>query len=148
MLDIEELPGTRDALKSAIGIHKATLRAIEKSYFVIGRQLVKIFNRQVLDKSQKTGNIYIRKDRLGRRRRHQASAEGESPANRTGNYRKSVGFKVQGDKQLIFGNAATYAGFLEIGTKRMKPRPGLGNAVTEAHRDILREFTSEISAQI
>ena len=147
-LEIFDGRGNKRALKSAESIADSTFRGIRKAYYRSGKSLVRIFKQQVLDKTTKTGIIYIRKDRLGRRRRHQASAAGESPANRTGFYRRSVDFSVQSVKQLAFGNSAEYSGFLEVGTSRMKARPGLGNAVTAGQRNIIRNFATEISDEI
>jgi len=142
-LDIISAEGNRRSFEAAENITARTRFGIEKSLYRTGKDLVGEFNRQVLDKSAKSGTIYIRKDKLGRRRRHIASAPGETPANRTGVYRRAVGFKVSGIN-LIFGNSAEYAGFLELGTSRMRKRPGLGNAIEASERDIMRNLTDGI----
>ena len=124
-----------------------TKYGVQKALFKIGKDLQDIFRSQIISKN-KTGKLYIRRDRLGRGKRHQASAAGESPANRTGNYRKSVGFNVSGSSELRFGNSAEYAGFLEVGTSRMKARPGLCNAIKENERNTLRELSDGITKAI
>jgi len=146
-LDIIDASGNKTSIESAENIADSTITGIEKALWRSGKTLMKKFSEQVLDKSMKTGIIYIRKDRLGRRRRHQASAAGETPANRSGFYRRSSGFIMQGT-QLAFGNSAPYAGFLETGTSRMAARPGLGNAVRASERDIIRNFATEINDEI
>lgn len=146
-LDVIDARGNKTSIESAENITDNTFTGIEKALWRSGKTLMKKFSEQVLDKSMKTGIIYIRKDRLGRRRRHQASAAGESPANRTGLYRRSVGFIVQGT-QLAFGDSAPYAGHLETGTSRMEARPGLGNAVRASERDIIRNFATEITDEL
>jgi len=147
MLDIISAAGNKRSLESAEELIANTKEGIQKALWRTGKDLIGTFNRQVLAKN-KTGRLYIRKDKAGRRRRHIASAAGESPANRTGFYRRNVGFSVNGSRELIFGNSAGYAGFLELGTSRMRPRPGLGNAVDASERDILRNLSGDIRDKI
>ena len=147
-LSIEAPGGNQRAFESAENIADSIRTGIEKAFWRSGKTLQKRFSEQVLDKSSKSGRIYIRKDRTGRRRRHQASAAGETPANRKGFYRRSSGFIVQGSKQLVFGNSAPYSGFLETGTSRMKARPGLANTIRSSERDIIRNFATEMSDEI
>jgi HK97 gp10 family phage protein len=116
---------------------------IEKALWRSGKDIQAEFNRQTLERN-KTGIIYIRRDRIGRRRRHQSSEAGQTAANRTGKYRKAAGFIVNGD-ELTFGNSADYAGFLETGTSRMKARPGLSNSIKASERDIIRNLSTSIS---
>ena len=143
MLDIISANGNRKTFESAEQLVANTKFGIQKALYRTGKELIGSFNQQVLAKN-KTGRLYIRKDSIGRRRRHIASAEGESPANRTGAYRRAVGFRVNGSDELIFGNSAEYSGFLELGTSRMKARPGLGNSVQENERNILRNLSGDI----
>ena len=139
-IEIVNPSGGRRFFESAGNIAARTRFGVEKSLWQSGKDIEAEFRRQVLAKT-KTGTIYIRRDRLGRRRRHTASGAGETAANRTGLYRKSSGFIVRGSKELVFGNSADYAGFLELGTSRMKARPGLGNSIDASQRDILRNLT-------
>jgi hypothetical protein len=107
--------------------------------------LKKRANHEILH-GKKTGRVYVVRLPSGRRRRHQSSAPGETHANLTGKLRKSLSWKVHGWQKAEFGygvavkasNAAPfYAPWLEFGTKRMQPRPSLGNAIeaepVEAH---------------
>lgn len=144
--EIEGFPSNPIAFAAAANLAENTKKGTRRALFAVGKELVSAFNDEVL-RGKKTGKIYIRKDSLGRRRQHQASAGGESPANRSGNYRKEIGFKNQ-TTQLIFGNRAQYAGWLEVGTTHMKARPGLGNAVDASQRDILRDLADGISKAI
>ncbi len=145
MIEIIDAEGNKKFIRSATRIKFNTDFGIQKALFNAGKDLRDTFNQQILDKSTKTGRIYIIHDRLGRKRRHQASASGESPANLSGNYRRSIGFNVNGSNELRFGNSAKYAGFLELGTSRMLKRPGLGNAVDANERNIIRHLTGEIN---
>ena len=143
---IIEAEGTERAFQSAGNIAANTRFGIEKAFYFIGKDLIGEFNRQVLAKN-KNGNLYIiRRGKV--RRRHIASAPGETPANISGTYRKGIGFKVDGANQLIFGNNAEHAKFLESGTRFMKKRPGLGNTVKSSERTIIRDLSSNIEDRI
>lgn len=142
VLEIVDSVGNKKTFDSLKNLKANTHFGVQKGLWRSGKDIHGTFNKQVLAKN-KTGRIYIRKDRLGRGRRHQASAAGESPANRTGFYRKSAGFFVR-KMELVFGASAPYAGFLELGTSRMAKRPGLGNAVDSSQRDILRNLSDEV----
>jgi len=121
-------------------------RGIRQGWFRSGDKLIERANEQVL-KKPKSGRVYnIRKG--NRLVRHRASAPGQSPANRTGTYRKSLGYKIRGWRDLEFGSTARgnapYSVFLEQGTQKMKPRPGLGNAVKVEEGKIQRILEAEI----
>lgn len=146
-LDIVAPDGTIRALKSAENIAARTRFGIEKALWRSGKTIITEFKRQVIAKD-KTGRLYIRRTAGGLRRRHRASAPGQTPANRTGNYRKSIGFSVDGAHQLTVGNSAEYAGFLEVGTSRMRARPGLANSIRSSERDIIRNLAGEVSDAI
>lgn len=101
-------------------------------------------NKEILRKP-KAGRTYIARDRSGRKRRHKASAPGESHANLSGTLRRSLSWKVFGWEKAEFGygvssnaqnKAPGYAGFVELGTRLMKPRPSLQNAVRATERDV------------
>lgn len=106
--------------------------------------LKKKANKEILRKPKGGATYYIR-GRNGRRRRHVASAPGESHANLTGTLRRSLSWKVFGWERAEFGygvstnasnRAPGYAGFVELGTRMMKPRPSLQNAVRDTERDV------------
>lgn len=128
---------------SSENIAANTRFGVEKALWQSGKDVLQEFSRQVLAKD-KRGTLYIRRDRLGRGRRHRASAPGQTPANRTGNYRKSRDFSVDGAHQLAVGLRAEYAGYLEIGTSRMKARPGMANSIQASRRNILRNLSTNI----
>ncbi len=111
-------------------------------FAAFGKSLLKSFNKAVL-KKPRSGRVYkIRK------RRHVASKAGESPANRTGNYRKSAGYQLRGASEMLFGATAEYAGFLENGTSKMDSRPGLGNAVSETEGESLQDAHAFIKREL
>lgn len=144
MIGIKVERGGSGFYRSTEGIAAHTQLGLERAWWMSAKDIKGIFDKQVLDKSSKTGRIYFRRIKGGRKRRHQASAPGESPANRTGTYRKSFDFNVRGAKELAVGVTAPYGGFLETGTSRMAPRPGLRNAVRASERDIIRNLATEV----
>lgn len=131
------------SLPAAMHILPRTKFGIDQALWQTGKDLQSEFKRQVSEKN-KTGRIYNLRIR-GRNVLHQSSSSGQTPANLTGNYRRSSGFHVsQGAGELTFGNTAKYAGYLESGTTRMRARPGLGNTVSASERNILMNFVTGI----
>jgi len=131
-----------------------TTRGIRQGFFRLGSALKKDLNDQVLEKN-KTGKVYIVRTRGGQRgsgraRRHQSSAPGQTPANLTGNYRRNIGYQIHGSDQLQFGirDGAEYATFLESGTSRMRPRPGLGNTVKKMQGQANEYFSDSLKKEL
>lgn len=136
---LEEGPDNKKAFESVIIAPRKTEHAIQLAFYKIGMNHIDELSRQML-KKDKTGRVYILRTRNGRRRRHRASAAGQTAANRTGRMRKARTFKLRGYDKMEFGiDGAPYAAFLERGTRKMAPRPSLGNSVeaqeknTEGH---------------
>ena len=144
-LDIVEVGG--QVFESMEHLAANTRFGVEKALWLSGKDIKAEFNRQVLAKD-KTGRLYIRRDRAGRGRRHVASAPGQTPANRSGAYRKGFGFSVAGAHQLVVGGSAEHALWLEVGTSRMRKRPGLRNSVKASERDIIRNLTTNIEDRL
>lgn len=88
--------------------------------------------RYMIRNGPRTGRVYT-----FRGRKHQASAPGEVPANRTGRLANSVGYLVSGHDDMQVGEEAEYAGFLEHGTRNMAPRPHLRVAVNETQTQVM-----------
>lgn len=88
--------------------------------------------RYMIRNGPRTGRVYT-----FRGRKHQASAPGEVPANRTGKLANSVGYLVSGHDDMQVGEEAEYAGFLEHGTRNMAPRPHLRVAVNETQTQVM-----------
>lgn len=148
-LNIVAPDGNKRAIDSAENIAARTRFGIEKAWWRSGKDIHAEFNRQVLAKN-KTGRLYVRRIKGGARRRHIASAPGETPANRTGAYRKGFDFSVDGAHQLAVGVAGATDRpkgvplWLEVGTRRMKPRPGLANSIRASERNIIRNLSGGI----
>jgi len=131
-------------------LEKTTKEGLRRGMFKAGQGLRSEASRAIL-KDKKTGVVYNRRTRTGGRRRHQASAAGETHANMTGTLRRSLSFQLKGTQSLEFGygvssgnEAPKYAKFVEFGTKNMKPRPSLKNALNAEQGNIVQHFGSGI----
>lgn len=113
-------------------------QAIQNGLHVVG-DLVGRRNRQLIRQGPKTGRVYRINGRL-----HQASAPGEAPANLSGRLAKSYNYNVHGPSQMEVGQSAPYAGFLEDGTGRIRPRPNMIRAINDTQGDVVRAFYDEI----
>lgn len=145
--DIVVLKGGEKYEDSLRGLEPRTRFGIEKALWRLGKDIHTEFRKQVIAKD-KTGRIYVFRTKSGARRRHRASAPGETPANRTGLYRKKFNFNVARADLLEVTDDAPYAGYLEEGTRIMKRRPGLGNAVKATQRDGLRNLSNSVRDSI
>ena len=127
------------------GLRDMTRRSIRHGFFALGKDLKLTTNKDILRKP-KSGRTYIRVDRAGRRRRHVASAPGETHANLTGKTRRSLSWQVYGFKSMEFGYgvsgppAPDYAEALEFGGKN-EPRPSLQNNINAVNRNSEIYFT-------
>lgn len=117
-------------------------QGIENALYVIGA-IVGKRNRKLIQEGPKTGRVYS-----FRGRQHQASAPGEAPANRSGRLMKSYNFNVHGPYNMEVGENAPYAGFLEDGTGRMRPRPHVIKAISLTQGDAVRAFYDETNKVI
>ncbi len=146
MLKLQADPNNKRVFVQLNELEDRTRRGVRQFWFALGKSLIKTFNKAVLAKPRR-GKVYLRR-KGGRKRRHVASLPGETPANDTGNYRKSIGYQIRGEMEMEFGNRAEYASFLENGTKRMKPRPGLGNAVTDTQGQSIKDAEELIKREL
>ncbi len=139
-------------IKSSENIGINTRFGIEKALWRSGKDIHAEFKRQTIAKT-KTGRLYILRTDSGTRRKHRASAPGETPASRPpsvggGEYRKGFGFNVRGQHELVIGDTAAHALWPEAGTSRMRKRPGLANSVGASERDIIRNLSVGIEEAI
>lgn len=131
----------KQAKRVIVGMPRELMRhqkGIENGLYVIGDVVGKRV-KELLVQGPKTGRIY-----RFRGQDHQASAPGEAPATRTGRLVKSFNYNVHGPFQMEVGESAPYAGFLEDGTGKMKPRPHVIRAITETQGDAVRIFYDEV----
>ena len=66
---------------------------------------------------------------------HQASAPGEYSAPRTWGQHNSIDYQKTGSG-FEFGAGQPYSPYLEVGTRKMRPRPDLTNAVNESSEQL------------
>jgi len=134
-------------------LEKMTERSIRHGFFDLGQDLKRSANKEILRKP-KGGRVYIVRSRSsGRRRRHVASAPGETHANMFGDLRRSLGWIVRGASQMEFGygvdrDAPDHAPWVENGTKNMAARPSLKNAVEGSDRDGTDYFNRRFKDQL
>ena len=83
-------------------IEATTRRAVRQAWFGLGKDLKSTANKEILRKP-KGGRTYIVRGPSGRKRRHVASAAGETHANRSGALRNAIGWKVHGTDSMEFG---------------------------------------------
>jgi hypothetical protein len=104
------------------------------------------------------GRVY-RINRNGRIKIHVASRPGEAPASDTGTLWRSLNYEVSGSDSMQFGyrshtapevmsrktlKGVHYGRDLEIGTNKIKPRPGLeGNAVEYFEQELKEEMSKK-----
>lgn len=134
---------SRRVLLKATKLVAITQRSIRHGWFALGGDLRRTANKEIL-RRPKSGIVYYIRGPSGRRRRHVASAPGETHANRSGTLRRSLGWIVRGHKSLEFGYgvdkpAPDYAE-IEIGYGNVKPRPSLLNAIRDTNRNATRYF--------
>lgn len=131
MIEIKEADSNYQNILKVLIAERATNVALAAAWKEVGTLLVNKLQYMIRN-GPRTGRVYT-----FRGRKHQASAPGEVPANRTGRLAKSVKYKATGHHTMVFGEEAEYAGYLENGTHnkdgslRMAPRPHLQVAVTE-----------------
>jgi len=109
-------------------------KGIIKAFSEIG-QLVGDETKRIIESGSRTGRLYKFNGRS-----HVASAFGEAPADRSGKLKKSYRYMRNGSSSMRVGETASYAKFLEDGTRRMKPRQHLILAINNKSGDAVRAF--------
>lgn len=143
---------SRKAVATIKNLDKLTKSGIEHAGYTSGRGLMKATSAAILEKP-KGGRVYLLRTKSGRRRKHRASAAGESHANLSGTLRKTLSFKVSStDLEFGYGvdknDAPDYAAFLEFGTRKIKPRPSLQNGIKSQRRNMQNNFDREIGKRL
>lgn len=135
----------RRNLRSYFSINNAIPRirkGIREALTEIGRENVK-HTRKLIKSPPKSGRWYFTNGRW-----HRASAPGQPPANRTGTLQRGVSFRVYGWERMEFGDTVFYGRFLELGTKKMHPRPHLSRTVRMKERDNFKALEEVINRVI
>lgn len=140
--EIKATMGTKQMLieiKAHLFRHRKALRLALNE---IGSEAVNAIANYIFN-PPKTGRIYFYKGK-----EYQASAPGESPANRSGRLAKSGGYKVRNYQEMTVGETAEYAGYLEDGTTKIEPRPHIIRAVKEKQRDTINTILEHINHEL
>lgn len=156
MITVTLPPNSARVILRMANLPNASRIGMTRGWQLLGESLKRDANREIL-RHPKSGRLYIVRPRGGRRRRHRASAPGETHANLTGRTRRSLSWRSSGAKEMVFGygvgsnrqgNPPPYAKMLEFGTSRMKARPSLFNAIKGNIRNGQTYFGMEISRAV
>lgn len=142
-----EIKATRGTKQMLIGINAHPFRhrkALRSALNEIGSEAVNTIANYIFN-PPKTGRIYFYKGR-----EYQASAPGESPANRSGRLAKSGGYKVRNYQEMTVGETAEYAEYLENPKpgSRIKQRPHIIRAVKAKERDTVNTILEHINHEL
>jgi len=140
-------PADKRVIEKLIGLDNRTKQGIRQGMFDSGHDLIRTASKEILRKP-KSGNVYFIRDKSGRRRRHVASAPGETHANLTGATRRSLSFQIKGTTSFEFGygvsagkNAPDYASDLE------STRPSIQNAIASENSKMVQNIERRILLQ-
>ena len=152
MRDLEKL--YRKVILKITNLGKLVKAGVEHGAWTSSRGLQAATSKEIL-KRPKGGRVYVTRTRSGARRRHTASAPGETHANLSGAMRRSLGFTVSAT-EIEFGygvtknNAPEYAEAIEFGRRdgTIKPRPSLQNGIKGERRNFQNNFEREIGERL
>lgn len=155
-MTVKFTPDTKNnrVLRRIENLDKMTKQGIRQGMFKVAQSWRAEANREIL-KGRKTGIVYIHRTRSGSIRRHRSSAAGETHANASGVLRKSTSFQLKGTSEIEVGygvssgnTAPVHARFIDGGTKHMKARPGIMNALDAEQGNTVRYFEQHIDRAI
>lgn len=149
MIKITESSQNAKTMKFLYELPVELTKAIRQGFYVSGKQLVADLNKDMkAPKSGKKYKVYRGVNgKLQKPRIHTASAPNQTPAVITGKFRKSVDFKVRGNRELEFGAnelAPDYAEFLEKGTSKMEAREPFKRTVLKNKEKIKSNIDTQI----
>lgn len=141
----------KEVFRIIMNIDKLMRRGLKNGARKAGQTLVKETAREIRRKP-KSGKVVRIKIGRGRTRRHVTSAPGETFANTTGLWIKTLGYQVLGSNAFAFGFGEgngnpppPQAKDLEFGTKKAAARPALQNAIMMAEETIARHLKDEVA---
>jgi hypothetical protein len=123
-------------------LKKATETQLRLGLYDVGKQLRGTASENI-KKKPRSGRIYKHKGR-----KHRASIPGESWANKSGEARRGLNYKVKSSTELEFGNTVEHAAYMEFGTKNIQPRPAHLIAIRENNRNIINILGRRIKKAI
>lgn len=143
-----------------------TRRALRQAWFEVGRHLKSNTNKEILRRPKGGRTYFVRSRSSGKRRRHVASAPGETHANQFGDLRKTLGWKIRGDQGGEFGYGPApikvpgsssdllplpaYAGAIEFGRLdgSIEARPSILHGIEASARDIEVTLADHIDREL
>ncbi len=141
-------PTSRRVIEKLIGLDNLTKQGIRQGMFDSGHGLIRNASAEILRKP-KSGRTYYILDKAGRRRRHVASAPGETHANLTGAARRSLSFQLSGVSSFEFGyGVSTGKDAPDYVNKLEKTRPSLQNAIRDERENMIQNLERQILGQI
>jgi hypothetical protein len=161
MLKIETTGDTRRVLVQIKDLANRNQQGIRKGFYRLGNVLRRTAKEMILEKPR-FGRVY-RINRNGRIKIHVASRPGEAPASDTGTLWRSLNYEVNGSDSMRFGyrshadpdvmsrktlKGVHYGKYLEKGTSKIAPRPGLLLAIKKNQRNAITYFEQEIKAEM
>lgn len=134
------------------GLSRATKYGIRQAFNFIGKEFVADSRKKMEDTERDFSKVYYVRIR-GRIVRHNPSKEYFPAAIMTGALSKSVRYKVNGSDSMRFGaggdpKKVNYAKWVELGTRKMAPRPYLKPAILENDRNAFTSFEKYIKESI
>lgn len=108
---------------------------LEKSLYFVGKLFKETANKNILKRPRK-GRVYKFKGR-----RHIASVKGESWANRSGDARRGIGFKVASPFKMRYFNVVPYVRFLE---NRNLNRPAMFISIVQNRKNVINVINKHI----
>ena len=147
-MKIQEDPKNRKVFLQISELLSTNKAAIRKAFYYIGKDLVATAKAEIM-KRPKHGITY-RIAKGGRIISHTASAAGEAPANLTGFLKNGLDFEVQGSDEMTFGvkDKVHYAAYLELGTRKIEPRPYVEASIKVNYGNIQKHFEEQLQKSL
>lgn len=151
-------PGNRRVLKQIEQGDRRIRRGIRQGWFAVGKDWKADTNAEIKRKP-KSGRVYMVRGPSGRRRRHVASAPGETHANLSGKLRRSLSWKAHGHSELEVGYGVAvsrggrnappgYDPFVEFGTGKMAARPSVLNGINSVQRNAEQHLAKGVAREM
>lgn len=122
-------------------VHEAAKDAVADSVNLVHEEIL-----HLVQDTAKSGRVYKHRGHGGA---HQASAPGEPFANETGNaLLNTKTYEENGGLTGRVAGEAEYAGYLELGTSKMEPRPVFRPAINNKEKEIVNVFIEEVKKAV
>lgn len=149
-------PGDRAVLRKIDEGDRRVRRGIRQGWFAVGRDWKATTSQEIL-RRPKSGRVYLVRGPSGRRRRHVASAPGETHANLSGALRRSLSWKAHGHEELEVGYGVSttgrnqmppYGPRLEFGGGNIEARPSVLHGIEAVQRNAERHLADGVAKEL